>query len=61
LYKFKWNGDQIRESTKQSNKRVAERIEAAHKTALARGEAGIKERKPLPTAKEFIESELLHH
>jgi integrase len=52
-YKFKWNGELIRESTKQTNKRVAEQIEAAHKTALAKGEVGIREKKPVPTLKEF--------
>jgi len=29
-YKFNWNGEQIRESTKQTNKRVAGHMEAAH-------------------------------
>ena len=28
-YKFTWKGEPIRESTKQTNKRVAEQIEAA--------------------------------
>ena len=37
-YKFTWNGDPIRKSTRQTNKRVAEQMEAAHKTALAKGE-----------------------
>jgi hypothetical protein len=36
-YKFNWNGEAIRESTKQTNKRVAEQMEAAHRTALAKG------------------------
>ena len=54
-YKFSWNGELIRESTKQTNKRVAEQMEAAHKTALAKGEVGIRERKPVPTLKEFAE------
>jgi spore germination protein GerM len=40
-YKFVWNGEPIRESTKQTNKRVAEQMEAAHRTALAKGEVGI--------------------
>ena len=31
-YKFVWNGDLIRESTKQASKRVAEQIESAHRT-----------------------------
>jgi integrase len=42
-------------STKQTNKRVAETMEAAHKTALAKGEVGIREKKPVPTLKEFAE------
>ena len=52
-YKFQWDGEQIRESTKQTNKRVAEQMEAAHKTALAKGEVGIREKKRVPTLKEF--------
>ena len=52
-YKFTWNGEQIRESTKHSNKRVAEQIEAAHKTALAKGEVNIRERAKVPTLREF--------
>jgi hypothetical protein len=52
-YKFSWNGELIRESTKQTNKRVAEQMEAAHKTALAKGEVGIREKKRVPTLKEF--------
>ena len=59
-YKFNFRGEQIRESTKQKNKRVAEQIEAAHKTGLAKGEVGIRDRKPVPTlaafAPRFIEA-----
>jgi integrase len=40
-YKFTWNGQIVRESTRQSKKRVAEELEAAHRTRLARGEAGL--------------------
>jgi integrase len=58
-YKFRWNGELIRESTKQSNKRVAEQMEAAHKTALAKGEVGIRERKPVPTLKQFAERDFV--
>jgi hypothetical protein len=58
-YKFVWNGDLIRESTKQTNKRVAEQMEAAHRTALAKGEVGIRERKAVPTLKEFADSDFL--
>jgi hypothetical protein len=58
-YKFNWNGELIRESTKQTNKRVAEQMEAAHKAALAKGEVGIRERKIAPTLAEFAEGEFL--
>lgn len=58
-YKFSWNGELIRESTKQTNKRVAEQMEAAHKTALAKGEVGIREKKRVPTLKEFAEKDFL--
>lgn len=58
-YKFNWNGETIRESTKQTNKRTAEQIEAAHKTALAKGEVGIRERKPAPSLRDFAESDFL--
>ena len=58
-YKFTWNGEQIRESTKQTNKRVAETMEAAHRTALAKGEVGIREKKIAPTLKHFAEHDFL--
>src|SRR5712671_5199926 len=58
-YKFTWNGDVIRESTKQTNRRVAEQIEADHKTSLDKGEVGIGERKVIPTLKDFAEREFL--
>ena len=46
-------GQRVRESTHHSNKRVAEQIEAAHKTRLAKGEVGIEERRPVPTLRAF--------
>ncbi len=52
-YRFTWKGEPIRESTKQTNKRVAEQIEAAHKTSLAKGEVGIRDRKPAATIRQF--------
>ncbi len=52
-YKFNWNGETIRASSKVANKRTAEQIEAAKKTALAKGEVNIQERKPVPTLREF--------
>src|SRR6476659_662033 len=58
-YKFNWNGEQIRESTKQTNKRVAEQMEAAHRTSLAKGEVGIRDRIAAPTVRQFVESDFL--
>jgi integrase len=52
-YKFMWAGKLLRESTKQGNDKVARQMEAAHRTSLAKGEVGIRERKPLPTLSEF--------
>jgi integrase len=54
-YKFTWKGQPVRKSTKQTNKRVAEQIEAAHKTALAKGEVGIVEKQAVPSLGEFSE------
>src|ERR1043166_4345393 len=58
-YKFQWKGDVIRESTKQANKRVAEQMEAAHRTSLAKGEVGIRDKKPAPTMAEFVTNDFL--
>lgn len=48
-YQFSWRGERVRESTKQTNRRVAEQMEAARKTQLAKGEVGIRDLKPAPT------------
>jgi integrase len=53
-YKFMWKGKLVRESTKQGNDKVARQMEAAHRTSLAKGEVGIREKKVVPTLKEFI-------
>src|SRR5215469_11160823 len=53
-YKFMWNGSVVRESTKQGNDKVARQMESAHRTGLAKGEVGIREKKPVPTLSEFI-------
>ena len=52
-YKFTWKGEVIRESTKQRNNKVARQMEDAHRTSLAKGEVGIREKKPVPTLAEF--------
>jgi integrase len=54
-YKFMWNGEMIRESTKQGSDRVARQMEAAHRTSLAKGEVGIREKKSSPTFADFCE------
>lgn len=56
-----WRGERIQESTRQSNKRVAEQMEAARKTQLAKGEVGIKDRPPVPTLRQFAENTFLPH
>ncbi|OFV99567.1 MAG: hypothetical protein A3F68_12240 [Acidobacteria bacterium RIFCSPLOWO2_12_FULL_54_10] len=58
-YKFTWHNEPIRESTKQGNPRVARQMEAAHKTSLAKGEVGIRDRKPVPTLSRFAEGDYL--
>lgn len=58
-YRFTWRGQVFRESIKQSNKRVAEQMEAAHKTSLAKGEVGIRDREPAPTLRDFAKRDFL--
>jgi len=52
-YKFMWQGGLVRESTKQGNDKVARQMESAHRTSLAKGEVGIREKKIVPTLAEF--------
>jgi integrase len=52
-YKFMWQGKLIRESTKQGNDKIARQMESAHRTSLAKGEVGIRDRKTIPTLTEF--------
>ena len=54
-YEFSWRGERIRESTRQRNQNVARQMEAAHRTSLAKGEVGIREKKRPPTVAEFSE------
>jgi integrase len=54
-YKFMWKGSLVRESTKQCNDKIARNMESAHRTSLAKGEVGIREKKPSPTLAEFID------
>lgn len=53
-YKFQWNGVMVRESTKQGNDKVARNMESAHRTALANGLVGIREKKPVQILSDFL-------
>jgi integrase len=52
-YRFMWNGELIRESTRQGDGKVARTMESAHRTSLAKGEVGIREKKTIATLKDF--------
>jgi integrase len=58
-YKFMWKGKLVRHSTKQGNDKVARQMEAAHRTSLAKGEVGIREKKPIPTLAVFLTDRVL--
>jgi len=49
-----WQGKLVRKSTKQRNDKVARNMESAHRTSLAKGEVGIREKKVAPTLAEFL-------
>lgn len=51
--KIMWDGRVIRKSTKQKNKKEAQKVEAAFRTGLANGKFGIEERESAPTLQEF--------
>jgi len=53
-YKFMWNSEMVRESTRQTNQNTARQMEAAHRASLAKGEVGIREKKTVPTLADFI-------
>src|SRR5664279_4625045 len=55
-YKFSFNGEAIRESTRQKNQHTARQMESAHRTSLAKGEVGLREKRPIPTLVEFCET-----
>ncbi|HXZ12521.1 MAG TPA: tyrosine-type recombinase/integrase [Candidatus Sulfotelmatobacter sp.] len=57
-YRFMWQGRLVRESTRQDNDKVARQMESAHRTALAKGEVGIREPKAVPTLKVFCEKRI---
>jgi hypothetical protein len=52
-FSFVFRGERVQRSTRQADRKVARQMEAVHRTALAKGEVGIEERKPAPTLKDF--------
>jgi integrase len=58
-YKFMWQGKLVRESTKQRNDKVARNMESAHRTSLAKGEVGIRDKKVIPTLAAFMTDSVL--
>jgi integrase len=57
-YHFMFNGKHVQCSTKQGNPRVARQMEAAHRTALAKGEVGFREQKMI-TLRDFLRLDFL--
>jgi integrase len=57
-YHFVFQGAHVQESTKQGNPRTARQMEAAHRTALAKGEVGFREKKPVPTLADFCRNRI---
>ena len=58
-YQFKWNGELIRESTKQGNDRKARNIESAHMTAVANGLVCIRGKDAAPALVDFLKNEFV--
>jgi hypothetical protein len=54
-YEFCFGGKRYRRSTGVANQRVAWEIKRAYRTALAKGEVGITERKSIPTFRAVID------
>ncbi len=54
-FDFIFKGERIKKSTNQGSRREAETMEAAYRTALAKGTVDLLEREPAPRFKEFSE------
>lgn len=53
-YEFVYRGTRYRQSAGVGSQREARQIEAAFRTALAKGDVGITERKPIPTFRKAL-------
>ena len=52
-YQFQREGLFVRVNTKQGDRKVAVELESAHRTRLAKGEAGLHDPRAVPTLKQF--------
>jgi hypothetical protein len=53
-FRFMHRGKVVRKSTKQGDKRTAETMEAAEKTAMSQGDAGLREKPKAPALAKFL-------
>src|ERR1035438_1180324 len=53
-HKFTFKGEAGRQSTRQKNQHKAKDMESTHRSRLAMGEVGIREKKRVPTLSEFM-------
>jgi hypothetical protein len=54
-YKFMWNGEMVRESTRQTNQNAARQMEAAHRASLAKGEVAFENRSRFPPSRASVQ------
>ena len=54
-YKFTFNGEAIRESTRQKNQVTARNMESTHRASLAKGDVGIRDKKQSLTLARFCD------
>lgn len=59
-FRFNWKGSPVQESTRQTNKRTAEQMEAAKRRTLGLESVGIRETSAVPTVEEFAERFSIH-
>lgn len=58
-FSFVYDKTRVQESTHQHNRKVALDMESTFRSNLAKGEAGIRERKPVPILGEFLDTQFL--
>jgi integrase len=57
-FRYVYKGQVIRRSTKQGNKRIAEEMERADRSARAKGELGLGEKPICPTLRNFVRNRI---